>query len=83
VLFTNNVTVGKSWVMRWDRHAGNIPEINAQACNIYSENVNIKDPVGDIVVDGRIILKCILEKYNVNVWIGFIWLRAWNIGGLL
>jgi hypothetical protein len=32
---------------------------------------------------GRIILKCILEKYGGIAWTGFIWLRIGATGGLL
>jgi hypothetical protein len=34
----------------------------------------------DLGVDRKIILKWILEKQNVVVWTGFIWLRI-DIGG--
>jgi hypothetical protein len=37
----------------------------------------------DIDADGRIILECILGKFNVSVWIGFVWLRVGANGGLL
>jgi hypothetical protein len=34
-------------------------------------------------VDGRIILKWILKKYDVRAWTGFIWLRIGTDGGLM
>jgi hypothetical protein len=34
-------------------------------------------------VDGRIILKCILEKQYMKLWIGFVWLRIGTGGGML
>jgi hypothetical protein len=37
----------------------------------------------DIGIDGKKILKWILGKYGVKVWIGFIWLRTGTVGGLL
>jgi len=37
----------------------------------------------DTSVDGRIILKEILQKYGVILWAGFIWLRIGTGGGLL
>jgi hypothetical protein len=32
---------------------------------------------GDMDADGKIILKLILDKYNVNLWTGLNWLRIW------
>jgi hypothetical protein len=37
----------------------------------------------DLSVDGRIILKWILNKYGVRVWAGFIWLRIGSSGGFM
>jgi hypothetical protein len=34
-------------------------------------------------VDGKIILKWILEKWSVKVWTGCIWLKIETSGGLL
>jgi hypothetical protein len=34
-------------------------------------------------VGGRIILKCIIEKYDGMAWTGFIWFRIWTSGELL
>jgi len=31
--------------------------------------------LGDVVVDGRIILKRIIRKWDVGVWTGSSWLR--------
>jgi hypothetical protein len=39
--------------------------------------------MGDLVVDGRIILKLISEKRSVNGWTKFNWLRLWSSGGIL
>jgi hypothetical protein len=43
------------------------------------EGDDLKDPG----VDGRIILKWILEKANVGAWTGSIWLRIGSGGELL
>jgi hypothetical protein len=45
--------------------------------------VQIIIPHTYIGVAGRIILKYILWKYGLEVWIGFIWLRIGTDGGLL
>jgi hypothetical protein len=39
--------------------------------------------LGDPDIDGRIILKLILEKYGVRVWTGFKWLRIRISGEIL
>jgi hypothetical protein len=39
--------------------------------------------LGDLDVDGRIILKWILKKYGVRVWTNLKKLRIRNSGGLL
>jgi hypothetical protein len=31
--------------------------------------------MGDLCLDGKIILKLILKMYGVTIWTGFIWLR--------
>jgi hypothetical protein len=38
--------------------------------------------LGPSVVDGRIILKLILKKHGVRMWIGFVWLKIAFTGGL-
>jgi len=47
------------------------------------ENLNDKDYLQVLGVDGKIILKCILGKYGGRVWTGFIWLRIWTSGAPL
>jgi len=36
--------------------------------NFQSENLKGKDRLGDLGVDGKIILKLILQKYRVKAW---------------
>jgi hypothetical protein len=49
------------------------------------ERVNLRerDHLGDPGVDGRIILRWILRKWDVGVWTGSSWLRIRTGGGLL
>jgi hypothetical protein len=38
--------------------------------------------LGDPGVDGRIILKLIFRKWDVEEWVGLMWLRIGTGGGL-
>jgi hypothetical protein len=42
-----------------------------------------RDYLEDPGIDGRIILKGIVKKWDRKVWIGLIWLRIGRGGGLL
>jgi len=39
--------------------------------------------LGDLGVDGRVILKRTVKKYGAGLWSGFIWLKIGFSGGLL
>jgi len=65
-----------------------------EACSAYGErgeaytgcwwgNLKERDHLGDPGMDGRIILRWILRKWDVGVWSGLIWLRIGTGGGLL
>jgi len=41
------------------------------------------DQLGDLSVDGRIILKRISEKYVMKTWMGHKLPRIWSSGGVL
>jgi hypothetical protein len=42
-----------------------------------------KKHLKNIGVDGRIILRWILNKFKFRMWTEFMWLRIFTIGGLL
>ena len=42
-----------------------------------------RDHLGDPGVDGRIILRLIFRKWDVEAWTGPIWLRIGTGGGML
>jgi hypothetical protein len=44
-------------------------------------NLSEGDHLEDPGIDGRVILKRILRKWNVGVWSGSVWLRIGTGGG--
>jgi hypothetical protein len=49
----------------------------------WAENLKGGDCFEHLGIDGKIILKWILEKQVGKLWTGFIWLRIGTCGGLL
>jgi hypothetical protein len=62
--------------MRWVRHFRQLRKKK----NAYKRRRN---HLGDLDVDGRIILTQILQKYSVKMWTGFIWLSIRSSNGLV
>jgi hypothetical protein len=47
-----------------------------EACTgFWWGNLRQRDPWGDPGIDGRIILRWIFRKYDVEVWTGLSWIR--------
>jgi len=49
--------------------------------NFTPKHWKISEYVGDLLIDGKIILKRILREYDATMWTGFIWLK--QLRGLL
>jgi hypothetical protein len=52
-----------------------------QAGGGWGGGLRERDPLEDIGIDGRIILKCILEKWDGEAWIGLLWVRIGTEAG--
>jgi hypothetical protein len=70
----------KSRKMRWLGHVARMGE-KRNSCRILGRNPEGKRPLGRPRHGGRTILKWILERLDVMVWIGLIWLRTGTSGG--
>jgi hypothetical protein len=68
--------------MRWAGHVARMGE-KRNAYRILMGKPQTKQPLGSLGVDGRVILKWILEKSDGVEWPGFIWLRLGISGWLL
>jgi hypothetical protein len=50
---------------------------------VWSENLEGRDHLQDLDINGKIMLEWILGKYGGKVWIGVMWLRIVTGGWLL
>jgi len=60
--------------MRWAEHVARLGEIRG-VCRVLVGTPEEKGPLGRPSVDGRIILRWILRKWDVVAWTESIWLR--------
>jgi hypothetical protein len=46
-------------------------------------NMKERGQLEDLGMEGRIIIKCLLGRWDEKAWTGFIWVRIETSGGLL
>ena len=83
IYFSANIfRVIKSRRMRW---AWNVARMGRGEVytGFWWGNLRERDHFEDPAVDGRIILRWILSKWDVGTWTGLIWLRIGAGGGYL
>jgi len=55
-----------------------------EACTVYWRgNLKERDRLGDLGLDGKLILRWIFRKWDVGTWTGSSWLRIRTGGGHL
>jgi len=68
--------------MRWAGHVACMGRGEVYT-GLWCGNVKERDQMGDPRVDGRILLRQIFRKWDVDVWTGSSWLRIGTGGGHL
>jgi hypothetical protein len=68
--------------MRWEGHVAHMGERRG-VHRVCWRNMRSRDHPEDPAVDGRIILRWIVRKWNVGVWIESSWLAIGTGGGHL
>jgi hypothetical protein len=77
----NIITVIKSRRMRWAGHVARKGDRCIQ--DFWLGYLRERGHLGNLGVDGRIILKWIFKTWDREVWTGLIWLRIGTGGGRL
>jgi hypothetical protein len=78
----NIVRMIKSRIMRWAEHVALMGEREVHT-GLWWGIVRESDHLGKAGVDGRIILRRIIRKWDVGEWTGSTWLRMGTGGGHL
>jgi hypothetical protein len=76
------IQVIKSRRMRWAGHVACMGEIEVRK-GFWWGDLREGKHLGDLGIDGRIILKGIFKKWDGGAWTGLSWLRIGTGGGLL
>ena len=67
--------------MRWAGHLARMGEKGEAYTGFWWGNLRERDHLGDAGVDGRIILRLIFRKWDVEVWTGSSWLSKGQVAG--
>ena len=78
----SNFLVIKSRRMRWERLVARMGERRGYT-GFWWGKLRERYQLGDPGVDGKIILRWIIRKWDRGIWAGFIWLRIGTGGGYL
>jgi hypothetical protein len=76
----NVVQMMKSRRLRWAGHVGGMGGSRG-VCRVLVGNLREKDHLEDIGIDGGIILRSIIWKWDVGAWTRSIWVQNWTGGG--
>jgi hypothetical protein len=69
--------------MRCLEHVARIGERRGVCAGFWWGNLSERDHLKDPGIDGNIILRQVIRKWDVEVWTGLIWLKIGTGGGHL